>query len=56
MGWVKEKLAGGRAVHGVVVAKAISDQLRYSALMLQNLHLYQYEVEFRLQEAHKFQG
>lgn len=56
MGWVKEKLAAGKDVHGVIVAKTIDDKLRYAALMLQNLHLYRYEVEFRLQPSHELRA
>ena len=51
MGWVKLKLAGALAVHGVIVARAIDEKLRYAASIIPNVTLLEYEVEFRVREA-----
>ena len=50
MGWVKLRLAGERAVRGVVVASSIDDRLRYAVCVVPNVSLLEYEVEFRLHD------
>lgn len=51
MGWVKSMLAGKREVHGVVVAKDIDEKLKYASLLVPNVSLLEYEVDFRLHPA-----
>jgi hypothetical protein len=51
MGWVKKELAGGRAVHGVIVARSIDDKLRYAAGVMPNVTLLEYRVDFTLEVA-----
>jgi len=51
MGWVKQHLAKGRAVSGVIVAKDISEKLRYAALPVPDVSLLEYELDFRLKTA-----
>ena len=51
MGWVKKNLAQNREVYGVIVAKDIDDKLRYAALLVPNISLLEYEVDFRLKTA-----
>lgn len=53
MGWVKETIGKDRQVLGVIVAKTISDKLRYSASVVPNISLLEYEVEFHLKPANK---
>jgi hypothetical protein len=54
MGWIKQNLAKGREVYGVIVAKEIGDKLRYAITVLPRVSLFQYEVEFHLQPADAF--
>lgn len=55
MGWVKQKIASGKEVFGVIVAKSISDKLRYAITVVPNISLFGYEVEFRLRPANDLQ-
>jgi endonuclease len=48
MGWVQQTIGKGREVFGVIVAKSISENLRYAASIVPNTFLYEYEVEFHL--------
>ena len=45
------KLAGGQTVHGVIVAKAITDRLRYAVQVMPNVSLFEYKVHFDLKPA-----
>jgi hypothetical protein len=51
MGWVQRTIGRGREVFGVIVAKSISENLRYAASMVPNVRLFKYEVEFQLRPA-----
>ncbi len=51
MGWVRQHLANGREVHGVIVAKNMSERLRYAALAVPGVTLLEYEVNFKLKDA-----
>jgi endonuclease len=51
MGWVKQKISMGSMVEGVIVAKAISQNLRYSIAVIPNVSLFEYEVKFELRPA-----
>jgi hypothetical protein len=52
MGWVQQTIGTGRKVFGVIVAKSISENLRYAASIVPNVRLFEYEVEFHLRPAH----
>jgi endonuclease len=52
MGWVRQTIGKGRAIHGVIVAKEIGNNLRYAVLMVPNVSLFEYEVQFNLKPAH----
>jgi hypothetical protein len=52
MGWVKRNLAQNREVYGVIVAKDVDEKLRYAALLVPNVSLLEYEIDFRLKSAH----
>jgi len=54
MGWVRETIGKEREVHGVIVAKNISDSLRYAVAVVPHVSLFEYEVEFHLRPAHEF--
>jgi RecB family endonuclease NucS len=51
MGWVRRNLANGKVVNGIIVARAITDPLRYAAEAIPNVRLYEYEVAFTLNAA-----
>lgn len=50
MGWVQVNLAGGQAVNGVLVARAIDERPRYAAAVIPNVFLLEYEVDFRVRQ------
>jgi endonuclease len=51
MGWVKNTIGRDRAVHGIIVAKTISQSLRYAIGVIPHVDLFEYEVEFHLRPA-----
>jgi RecB family endonuclease NucS len=52
MGWIRQTIGRNRDVFGVIVAKSISENLRYAASIVPNIHLFEYEVDFHLRPAH----
>jgi len=48
MGWVKQTIGKGQKVRGVIVAKVISDSLRYGISVIPDVSLFEYEVSFKL--------
>jgi hypothetical protein len=56
MGWVKHTIGKDRAVNGVIVAKDITEKLKYATLVVPNVHLFQYEVEFHLKHAQELKS
>ncbi|HSV32355.1 MAG TPA: hypothetical protein VLH40_10120 [Atribacteraceae bacterium] len=46
MGGVKQTIGRNREVNGVIVAKEISESLRYVVSMVPNVNLFEHEVEF----------
>ncbi len=55
MGWVKQVLAQGKDVHGIIVARSITDRLKYAASVVPHVSLFEYEVEFHLRAAHEME-
>jgi Endonuclease NucS C-terminal domain len=53
MGWVRQTIGKDRAVNGIIVAKEISESLRYAVSVVPNVSLFEYEVEFHLKPAHQ---
>lgn len=53
MGWVKKTIGAGKVVNGIVVAKSVNEKLRYAASVMNNVYLYEYKVQFFLNEANK---
>jgi len=51
MGWVRQTIGRDRDVFGVIVAKTISENLRYAASVVPNVSLYEYDISFRLNQA-----
>jgi endonuclease len=52
MGWVRQTIGKDREVRGVIVAKSISDKLRYAVSVIPNASLFEYEVKFELRSVH----
>lgn len=50
MGWVRQTIGKDKEVKGIIVAKEISNGLRYAISVVPNVSLFEYEVEFRLNE------
>jgi hypothetical protein len=48
MGWVSQTIGKNAKVNGVIVAKQISDNLKYAVCVVPNVGLFEYEVFFRL--------
>lgn len=54
MGWVKQTIGRDRKVRGVIVAKTITDSLRYAVGVIPDVSLFEYEVSFQLRPAPGF--
>lgn len=48
MGWVKQTIGKEHEVRGIIVAKAITENLRYAVAVIPNVSLFEYEVSFQL--------
>ena len=48
MGWVKQTIGKDNKVRGVIVAKMISESLRYAISVIPDVSLFEYEVSFQL--------
>jgi hypothetical protein len=48
MGWVRQSIGRGCGVNGVIVAREISENLRYAVSVVPNVYLFEYKVEFSL--------
>jgi len=55
MGWVQQTIGKDKEVNGVIVAKEISNGLRYAVSVVPNVNLFEYEVAFRLRSAQDVQ-
>lgn len=53
MGWVQQTIGRECKVFGVIVAKTISQNLRYAVSVVPNVSLFEYQVEFHLRPAHE---
>lgn len=56
MGWVKQNLGLSKDVHGVIVARNISEQLRFARTVVPNIHLFEYQISFTLRQSHELQA
>lgn len=50
MGWVKQNLANGKSVEGIIVANKMDTKIKYAVQATTNIKLYEYEMNFRLSE------
>ncbi len=53
MGWIRNNLAQGRPVYGVVVTNGVSEKLKYAALEHPGIFLREYELNFSLRSPAK---
>ena len=44
MGWVQKTIGRERKVSGIIVAKSISEKLKYAASIHPNIYLFEYEI------------
>jgi len=51
IGWIKEHLSNGKAVHGVIVAEDISAKLKYAASTVPHISLMEYSLKFDVRKA-----
>lgn len=51
MGWVKERIAAGRPVRGVIVASGFTERMKLAAGIIPTLSLKEYAVVFRFRDA-----
>jgi len=49
-GWVKRHLAKGGRVRGYIIARHISDRIRYAVADVDDVYLKEYELDLRLKE------
>ena len=48
MGWVREQLAGGRDVSGIIITHEYDDKVRYAVSELPRVEAWTYQVSFTL--------
>jgi endonuclease len=56
MGWVRNTIGKGKEVRGIIVAKRISDNLRYAVTVIPGAGLFEYEVSFSLKPIKSFES
>jgi hypothetical protein len=48
IGWLKRKVAGDKKVTGIIVAANIDDKLRFAINAVDNVELFEYQLEFNI--------
>lgn len=48
MGWVKEHMAQGAPVRGIILAMGATERLLYALKSIQDVSLYEYHIEFHI--------
>lgn len=56
MGWVHNTIGRDKNIIGVIVAKSISERMKYAASVIPNIFLFEYKVEFHLTESNLIRG
>jgi hypothetical protein len=51
MGWVRRHVAAGKPVRGMIIARRISDRIRYAVSDLPNVQLKEYELALTILDA-----
>lgn len=52
MGWVKQTIGSNSKVYGVIIAKTISEKLKYAKMVVPDVYLFEYQISFSLNQAH----
>jgi len=55
MGWIKNTIGKETGVNGVIVASRVDEKLRYAASIIPNVNLFEYEIEFHLNNANEIE-
>lgn len=50
MGWIKNNMAEGKKVSGVIVSKKSDDRIKYAVAMVPEINLFEYELSFKINE------
>lgn len=50
MGWIKNNMASGKKVTGVIVSKKSDDKIKYAVSMVPEINLFEYELSFKINE------
>lgn len=53
MGWIKSRKARGKKVFGVIVAKKMDEKLKYAINVTENIELFEYEIDFKINQIEK---
>lgn len=54
MGWIKENMAKGKKVHGIIVANKMDEKIRYAVKATNDITLYEYDMKFELKNPENF--
>ncbi len=49
MGWIKEKKSNGTSIKGIIIAGKYDDKLHYALKMINNVEIFIYKVDFKLE-------
>ncbi len=50
MGWVRENIAQGKKVRGIIITKEVDEKLKYALKEIRNVNLLTYEIKFDLKK------
>jgi len=53
MGWLISEEAEGKKVYGIIVAEKIDEKLKYAMHAVQNIDIFEYKIDFRLENIAK---
>jgi len=56
MGWLKSNTEIGAQIYGVIVAKEITENLKYAINAIQNVSLFEYSISFALNEVNGYKN
>lgn len=56
MGSLRKKFGSAREINGVIVAREITQNLRYAIAVIPNISLFEYEVQFKLKRAESLEN
>ncbi|OIO41550.1 hypothetical protein AUJ62_02655 [Candidatus Pacearchaeota archaeon CG1_02_32_21] len=56
MGWVQKNKSSGKTVKGIIISANYDEKLEYALMIVPNVEVYKYKVDFRLIEHKKFKN